>query len=212
MSARNCISTVTVPSPSQTSQRPPGTLKEKLPAVKPAALGVGLGGEEGADVVEGFDVCDGIGSRGAADGRLVDEDDVVEVLGAGEGAVEVGGFGLGGVGLAVEELHERAVEDLVDERGFAAAADAGDAAEQVEGDFDIDAAEVVDARAGEGEALAARLAALARDGDGQAAGQIFSGDGARVGGDFRDRAGGEAVGRRVRRRRGRGRAGGRRRG
>jgi hypothetical protein len=37
----------------------------------------------------------------------------------------------------------------VDERGFAGAADAGDAAEQVEGDFDVDAAEVVDARAGE---------------------------------------------------------------
>jgi hypothetical protein len=41
MSARNCISTVTVPSPSQTSQRPPGTLKEKLPAVKPRRLASG---------------------------------------------------------------------------------------------------------------------------------------------------------------------------
>ena len=47
-------------------------------------FGVGLGGEEGADVVEGLDVGDGIGARGAADGGLVDEDDVVEVLGAGE--------------------------------------------------------------------------------------------------------------------------------
>ena len=52
------------------------------------ALGVGLRGEEGADVVEGLDVGDGVGARGAADGRLVDEDDVVEVLGAGEFAVE----------------------------------------------------------------------------------------------------------------------------
>ena len=41
MSARNCISTVTVPSPSQTSQRPPGTLKEKLPAAKPLRLASG---------------------------------------------------------------------------------------------------------------------------------------------------------------------------
>ena len=157
------------------------------------AARVGLGGEEGADVVEGFYICNRIRSWRAADRRLVDEDDVVEVLDAGESAVERGGFGLGGVGLAVEELHERAVEDLVDERGFAAAADAGNAAEQVEGDFDIDAAKVVDARAGEGEPLAAGFAALARDGDGEAAGQIFSRYGPRVGGDFRDRAGGKEL-------------------
>ncbi len=47
MSARNCISAVTVPSQlPQTSQRPPRTLKEKRPTVtEAAALGVGLGGE-----------------------------------------------------------------------------------------------------------------------------------------------------------------------
>ena len=54
------------------------------------ALGVGLGGEEGADIVEGLDVGDGVGARSAADGGLVDEDDVVEVMGTGELAVEVG--------------------------------------------------------------------------------------------------------------------------
>ena len=56
-----------------------------------AALGVGLRGEELADVVEGLDVGDGVGARGAADGGLVDEDDLVEVLRAGELAIEVGG-------------------------------------------------------------------------------------------------------------------------
>jgi hypothetical protein len=141
------------------------------------ALGVGLGGEEGADLVEGFDICNRIGSRGAADGRLVDEDDVVEVLGAGEGAVEVGGFGrllgAGAAGFAVEQLHERAVEHLVDERGLARAADAGDAAEQVERDVDVDAAQVVDARAGEAKMLAAGLAAVSGDGDGQRPDRYF---------------------------------------
>ena len=34
-SARNCISTRTWPSPSHASQRPPGTLNEKLLAVSP---------------------------------------------------------------------------------------------------------------------------------------------------------------------------------
>ena len=42
------------------------------------AAGVGLRGEELADGVEGLDVGDGVGARRAADGRLVDEDDVVE--------------------------------------------------------------------------------------------------------------------------------------
>src|SRR6201992_1486364 len=104
MSARNCISTVTVPSPSQTSQRPPGTLKEKCPGPKPRRLASG----------------------GAAERGLVDEDDVVEVVSAGEFAVEM--RGVGAFGLA-ERLHEGAVEDLVDDGGFAGAADAGDAAE-----------------------------------------------------------------------------------
>jgi hypothetical protein len=93
----------------------------------------------------------------------------------------------------VERLHERAVEDLVDERGFAAATDAGDAAEEVEGDFDIDAAQVVQADAGELEEFAAGLAAVARDGDGEAAGEILSGDGVGVGGDFGNGARGEDV-------------------
>ena len=176
MSARNCISTVTVPSPSQTSQRPPGTLKEKAAGGEVLALGIGLRGEEGADVVEGLDVGDGVGARGAADGGLVDEDDLVEVLDAGEAAEE--GAGVAGFGLA-ERLLEGAVEDLMDDGGFAGAGDAGDAAEQVEGDVEVDAAEVVDAGAGELEVLASGFAAGFGDGDGEAAGEVFAGDGVR---------------------------------
>ena len=48
----------------------------------------------------------------------------------------------------------------MDQRGFARATDAGDTAEQVEGDFDVYAAKVVDARAGKLRTLAARLAAV----------------------------------------------------
>src|SRR5882757_6500711 len=74
-----------------------GDVEGEVAGAEAAALGVGLGGEEGADVVERFDVGDGVGVWGAADGGLVDEDDVVEVVGAGEFAEEVGGvaaFGL----------------------------------------------------------------------------------------------------------------------
>ena len=104
------------------------------------------------------------------------------------------GSGSAGAGLAIERLHQRAVEDLVDERGFADAADAGDAAEQVEGDVDVDAAEVVDARAGEEEVLS-RPGSRRCLGTGMVmpARQIFSGDGARVRGDFGDGACGEKL-------------------
>ena len=81
----------------------------------------------------------------------------------------------------------------MDERGFAGAGDAGDAAEEAEGDVDVDAAEVVDACAGEFEVLAAGLAAVFGDGDGEAAGEIFAGDGVWVRGDFVDGAGGEEM-------------------
>ncbi len=65
----------------------------------------------------------------------------------------------------------------MDEGGFAGAADSGDAAEEVEGDVDVDAAEVVDAGSGELEVLAAGFAAVFGDGDGEAAGEVFAGDG-----------------------------------
>ena len=62
----------------------------------------------------------------------------------------------------------------MDDGGFAGAGDAGDAAEEVERDVDVDAAEVVDAGAGEREVFAAGLAAVFGDGDGEAAGEVLA--------------------------------------
>jgi len=92
-----------------------------------------------------------------------------------------------------EGLHQGSVEDLMDEGGFAGAADAGDADEEAEGNVDVDAAEVVDAGAGEFEVLAAGFAAVLGDGDGEAAGEVFAGDGVGVGGDFFDGSGGKEM-------------------
>jgi hypothetical protein len=108
MSARNCISTVTVPSPSQTSQRPPGTLKEKAPGPKPLRLASGWAAKSARTSSKALIYVTGF-----------DEYDVVEMLRAGEGAIEVCRLGLGGALVAIECLHEGAIEYLVDERGFA---------------------------------------------------------------------------------------------
>ena len=58
----------------------------------------------------------GIGARSAADGRLIDLDHFVDVLQAFDGIV-LAGF----VVRSVDFLGQRAVEDIVDQRGFAAA-------------------------------------------------------------------------------------------
>src|ERR1700722_1703603 len=81
----------------------------------------------------------------------------------------------------------------MDDGGFAGAADSCDAAEEVEGYIDVDAAEVVNAGAGELEMLAAGFAAGLRDGDGGAAGEVFAGDGVGVGSDLCDGTGGEEM-------------------
>src|SRR5271155_4885535 len=89
-----------------------------------AALGFGLRGEELADGVEGLDVGDRVRARGSSDGVLVDEDDVVQALDAFEVLVEIGRVGA----FAFAELVcDSAVEDVVDERGFARARNTGDA-------------------------------------------------------------------------------------
>ena len=80
-SARNCISTVTVPSPWQVSQRPPGILNKSGRGVA-AALGLAGGGEQAANDVEGLDVGHRVGAGCAADGRLIDHHRGTDALGA----------------------------------------------------------------------------------------------------------------------------------
>ena len=97
-----------------------------------------LGGEQGADAVEGADVAGGVRARGLADRRLVDEDDLAERLVAAQPRVPPRFLD----GEAARRL-EAAVEHVLDQRRLAGAADAGDADEAVEGDPHVDAPEVV---------------------------------------------------------------------
>src|ERR1700734_1640167 len=107
------------------------------------------------------------------------------MVGAREFAEQV--RGVAAFGLA-EGLHECSVEDLMDESGFAGAANSGDATEKAERDVDVDATEVVDTGASEFQVFATGFAAVLRDRDGEPAGEIFSGNGVWVGGDFFDGA------------------------
>ena len=107
-----------------------------------ARLALGQAGEPFADRRERARIGRGIGARRAADRRLVDVDDLVEVLDAVDAVVR--GRGLAG---AVEPPRQRLVERVDQQRRLAAAGHAGDGGEQAERDFGGDVFQVVAARA-----------------------------------------------------------------
>ena len=109
-------------------------------AARRVAAGAALGHrrEQVADGAEQPGVGGGVGAWGAADGRLVDVDDLVEqiepvdaIAGCGEGAG------------AIQVTRRLGVERVVDQRGFARAGDAGDAGHEADGNLGIDILEVV---------------------------------------------------------------------
>src|SRR5690606_11949429 len=116
---------------------------------------LGGAGEQVADVGEDAGVGGGVGARRAADRALVDLDDLVDVLGAPDARVGAG-LGLG----AVELLGQRRVQDAFHQRRLARARGARHAGEGAEREVDVDALEVVLARAHHGELAAVALAAL----------------------------------------------------
>ena len=109
-----------------------------------ARLGLGQAGEPFADRREGADIGRRVRARRAADRRLVDVDDLVEMLQALD-ALERGGV----LERAVELARDGLVERVDDERRLAAAGDAGDAGEGAERDLGGDVLQVVAARADE---------------------------------------------------------------
>ena len=139
------------------------------------ALGFGVfgGGEEVSDGVEGADVNGGGGARGAGEWALVHHDDLADFFVAGDAADDAG-FVFGD--FAAEAL-QIAIEDLVDEGALAGAGDAGEAAEDAEGELDIELFEVVLAGAGDFEVVLG-FAPGGGDGDSFAAGEVVGGEGA----------------------------------
>ena len=125
----------------------------RLVAARPRLLGLG---EQLADLVEQPDVRGRVRARRAADRRLVDRDDLVELVEAVDPPVRARPLPR-----PVQPVGDRLVEHLVDERRLARARHAGDAAEHAERDLDVDVLQVV-LRGALDRDVAARLAPLAR--------------------------------------------------
>ena len=135
------------PSPWHFSQRPPLTLKEKRPGLIAARLAFGQPCEPFADRRERAGIGCRVRARRAPDGALVDVDDLVEVsrcrscLSCSPGC-----------SFALLSLRATALKMRVDEqRGFAAARNAGDAGEQANRNGGGDVLQIVRPRAGDGE-------------------------------------------------------------
>ncbi len=130
-----------------------GDVEAEAAGLVAALARLGQHGEQIADRREDAGVCRRIGARRAADGRLIDAHDLVDLLGAGERVVRAGLFAR-----AVNRLGQRAIENVVDEGAFAAAAHAGDDGHHAERDAQIEVLQVVLARSGDGEPLAGERA------------------------------------------------------
>src|SRR6185312_6437678 len=135
-----------------------------------ARLALGQGGEPFADRREGAGIGRRVGPRRAADRRLVDVDDLVDMLQAFDAVVR--SRGQRG---AVELARDRVVQRVDQERRLAAAGDAGDAGEQAERDLGGDVLEIVAAGVDDLE-LAVRIGPAALgDRHAELAGEIFAG-------------------------------------
>ena len=170
------MSTRTWPSPAQASQRPPGTLNEKSAGGEPAAARVAGGREQLADAVERLQVGDGVGARRAPDRRLVDQHDVVHV-----------GRALDGVVLPHRPVPAARARAAGPRRARRAPASTCRSPEtpvtQVKapsGMRDVDALQVVGARAPHRERQAVALAPRAGHRDLQLAAQVLAGQAAAV--------------------------------
>ncbi len=95
-------------------------------------------GVEVADRREHAGVGGGIRARRAPDGRLIDVDDFIDVLRAGNGLVRAGLFPR-----AVKLFGQRAIKNVVHQRGFAGAGNAGDHRQQAQRKFDVDVLQIV---------------------------------------------------------------------
>jgi hypothetical protein len=166
----------------------PATLDVEREAARQVAADLRLlrGGEQGPDLVEHAGVRRGVRPGGPPDRRLVDVDDLVEMLGAFDGLVPAGH----GPGL-VDALHQRVEQDVVDERRLAAPANPGDDDEASEREPDVEVLQVVLPGAPHHEPRVAGFPSTVRHRDGPLPRQVPAGDRAGLPEEGGERAGGD---------------------
>ena len=160
-----------------------GHVEREAPRPVAAHAALRRGSEQRAQVVPQADVGRGVASRGAADGALVDVDDLVDEVDALEFLVRADGS-LG----AVHRVGEGGRQRVGDERRLAGARDARDHGERAELNLGVDALEVVRRGARDLYGAAARVAALGRKSDLLFAREVGARDGVGAGGDLVRRA------------------------
>src|SRR5579862_434652 len=137
-------------------------------------------GEKLADRREDAGIGGGIGTWGAADGRLVNLDNFVYLFGTEELLV-----GPGRLLRTVEFLREGAVENVIDQSGLARARDTGDHGEQTERNGDVHVFEIVGGGADDLDGFAVGAAPRGRNSDLCSSGKILSSERFGGGGDLR---------------------------
>ena len=155
---------------------PAGHVEREVAGRQAARLRVLGRREQLADRIERLEIRDRVGSRRAADRRLVHEDDVGDELRPFELAVRADAA----IPVALGAL-QRGVDHVVDERALARAADAGHAGQHAERNLDVDVLEVVLRRAEDPQPLVrSDAAASAGTGNRELVAEVLRGQRARL--------------------------------
>src|SRR5262249_52225504 len=115
-----------------------GDVERKTSGLVTALTRLGQHGVEIANVAENTSVGGRIGAGRPPDRRLIDANDFVDVLGAGDQLVLAGLFAR-----AVQLFRQRAIKNVIDQRGFAGTGYTGDNGHYAEWKSDIQILEIV---------------------------------------------------------------------
>ncbi len=149
-----------------------GDVEGKTPSLVAAFAGSGEHRKQITNGSEDAGVRGGVGSRRSTDGRLVDANGFVELIESCDGCVLAGSFAG-----AVKLVRERAIENVVDERALAGAADAGNNRHDADREAGAEVLQVVTARAFNGDPFVGERARLIAVQDADVAAEIAACEG-----------------------------------